>query len=333
METDKLQIIMLKFNDCVYIADPTRTKSYDSYSRITSGYKFDGVDGEGTNFNVWLRLDKEPTMITKNGTTKCINYRYTLIDKSLASDKIPLTLIRDDVIEYDEDNDVIWKSEWKHLQSLYELEYDTITTDDIPVEFEMVDIIIFDNSGYPPSIKYSVNGEYNKPNAWKITNRDVKHQLLDELIFPSPSIHTRPCTVSSEDAYRIIRQYVKNNIDPKWAEITSDYSFCFTVKKKIEFTKPYSIEREIKKSNGKSYRKPKFQTLFSNYRSEVVFEMTSAEDKYKGYTIIPEFVGEDEEDLKQTIDAYLEHLMSVINEPLIDCPCCGGTGVKCENGD
>lgn len=46
----------------------------------------------------------------------------------------------------------------------------------------------------------------------------------------------------------MIRSYVKDNIDKKeQARVTSDYDFCFTVRKLIEL-KPYEIRSEVLKS-------------------------------------------------------------------------------------
>ncbi|MFK5882928.1 MAG: hypothetical protein QM489_01155 [Candidatus Izemoplasma sp.] len=43
-----------------------------------------------------------------------------------------------------------------------------------------------------------------------------------------------PCEISSQDLYNIIRERVKQNINYENAAITSDYDFCFTVKRKLQ---------------------------------------------------------------------------------------------------
>ena len=43
--------------------------------------------------------------------------------------------------------------------------------------------------------------------------------------------------------------------------------------------------------------------------------------------IIKGFTGENQDDLKQKIDAYCEDLIKFINEPIVDCPHCKGRGV------
>jgi hypothetical protein len=56
---------------------------------------------------------------------------------------------------------------------------------------------------------------------------------LERMLTPEFALHERPCSITSKQTYDIVRYYVKENIDPKQAEVTSDYDFCFTVKKKV----------------------------------------------------------------------------------------------------
>ena len=48
----------------------------------------------------------------------------------------------------------------------------------------------------------------------------------------------RRCRLTSQESFDIIRWYIKRNIDPKAAEMTSDYDFCLTVKKLIPLESP-----------------------------------------------------------------------------------------------
>jgi len=79
----------------------------------------------------------------------------------------------------------------------------------------------------------------------------------------------------------------------------------------------------------KKKRKPKYETKVVRFNEVKVFEMTH--EGYKGYTNIEPFQGIGETGLKEYIDTYLNHLISVINEPLKYCPCCEGSGVKLDN--
>src|SRR5690606_15220463 len=117
------------------------------------------------------------------------------------------------------------------------------------------------------------------------------------------------------------------NIDPKYAEITSDYDFCLTVKKKIEIEPE---EYRVNINAAYSRRKPKYETRFNRSRSVEIYK-TSPEG-YQGYPTVDNFTGKDADDLKKNVDNFLEELMKKINEPLVECGCCKGKGVV-ESGD
>ena len=48
---------------------------------------------------------------------------------------------------------------------------------------------------------------------------------------------------------------------------------------------------------------------------------------YQGYTPIQGFEARNEQELKETLDSYLEGLTKQINEPVTECPTCNGCGV------
>jgi hypothetical protein len=54
--------------------------------------------------------------------------------------------------------------------------------------------------------------------------------------------------------------------------------------------------------------------------------MTHEQEKYKGYSVIPEMFANSEAELKEKVDIWLEGLMEIINKPLCQCPHCQGTG-------
>lgn len=54
--------------------------------------------------------------------------------------------------------------------------------------------------------------------------------------------------------------------------------------------------------------------------------MTHTGQNYKGYTPIQPIVANSQQELKDKIDEYLKKLMAYINEPLVECERCGGTG-------
>ena len=66
------------------------------------------------------------------------------------------------------------------------------------------------------------------------------------MLTPEFCIHERPCKLTSKkQMYSIVRNWIKTNINPKCAEITNDYDFCFTVKRKL-YHPAVTIRTEIK---------------------------------------------------------------------------------------
>ena len=153
----------------------------------------------------------------------------------------------------------------------------------------------------------------------------VEFSDLEKMLTPSIALHNRPCNLTSSQTYSIIRAYVKENIDFSHATITSDYDFCFTVKKRVHL-KPYTESRELFKGNGKPYAKPRFKTNKVSFKEVEIFEMTNDKSNHKGYTVIDGFSGDSLEDLITQVKFYLNSLMEVINEPLEECPKCEGHG-------
>ena len=122
----------------------------------------------------------------------------------------------------------------------------------------------------------------------------------------------------------IVKYDFKENIDSKYATITSDYDFCFTVKKKIELFTPEKYELDVSPIKA---RKPRYETRYRKTREHEIFEMTYSPENYKGYTPIKEFEGKDLKDLKHNIEVFCKNLIEKINTPLKDCPHCKGYGV------
>ena len=56
--------------------------------------------------------------------------------------------------------------------------------------------------------------------------------------------------------------------------------------------------------------------------------MTHAQEKYKGYTPIPDMTAESEVALNKKMETWLNTLMEEINKPLAACPYCKGVGFE-----
>jgi hypothetical protein len=298
-----------------------------------STFLFNGKLPEPTFDNKWIFVEatSEPMLIEREVSQPAINHRYELIDKSMSTDKIKEVFPRDVVSEYGEGRyGRQWKKEYAHLESLYELKSDEQPKIKELVDYALDVVLEIDEIKKHKGFSYQVqktNWEHGETNS--LTEKNIRHQIIDRILFPSIVLTSKPCKLDSMQTYKIVRQYIKDNINPKYAEITSDYNFCFTVKKRLEFFEPEKYSVDVNNSifsSGK--RKPKIVERYRKARlTDTIFEMTHAGDKYKGYTIIQGFEGKDQTDLKQKIDFYLENLIEFINKPLVDCPACKGLGV------
>lgn len=278
-----------------------------------------------------VESEKEITSYKEKKSDTTILSHYVLKDADMEIEgKIPLSLLPEDVQQcYDEDLERDVWTNYSSLKSLYEPVFNKVLGGYEEVQFEA-------------ECKGVVEGDISKPIettfrmqkelAWG--NKEVKpiqlekivhYGELDKILTPEFAIHTKPCALTSKQTYDIVRTYIKDHIDPKQACITSDYDFCFTVKKKVVL-KPWVKNTEIEKANGKSYRTPKFKTQTVDHKQVDLFEMTSDQDKYKGYTIIQGFVGNNLEDLVDVMKNYLQDLINYINMPVAECQHCNGTG-------
>ena len=311
----------------------------ESAKFILSYYRFNGLEATATYHSKWKFLKgqtkiKEVTLLVK-GKSEKIGYKLKpeLLEKM--GSVSPHFLSLEDVnetITYDDDGDSYteWENtEYRSLQSMYIAEY-KVSED----SFENVDF----TAKKLGDIEYSINGapenfivkQCSGDFGGKIIDIDLssvcEYSDLERMLVPEFLLHKRPCSLSSLQSYRIIRAYVKENINPKIAEITSDYEFCFDVAKKVKI-KPYVVAHETKKPNGKSYSLPRIKNITYQHKNYQIFEMTYSPKNYNRYTPIPGFKGESLEDLHNNIKDYLDHLMYLINEPLEECPHCEGFGI------
>jgi hypothetical protein len=325
-----LNLIGIKIKQGIYVTDFTKEKvwSYSEYSHYNSciDYLFDGKRPTETFDKYWVLIDKEPEKIQQYKSQPNINYRYELIENEITSQlkDIPKVL-KDDDIEKDQEG--YWIGKYELLRNYYKSVSDKQPDILIDIEFTYKTILELDEVKDFGTFNYKVNYSSHWNNhKTEVNGKNIFHQLIDGIVFPEILISSKPCALNSEDSYAIVRNYVKENINPRYAEITSDYDFCFTVKKKISLID--KIEYSIDVNNswfGKRKRKPKYEKRFRSHRLIEVFNM--APKPYQGYKVINGFMGKDQEDLKNNIDDYCKQLIEFINEPLVDCPHCNGEGV------
>jgi len=310
----------------IYISeDPS-----SNYDTKLGQYLFDGKPPDKTAHRNWVKIPYKPVKISHIEKQPNINYRYRLIDESFLSPTVPLEFKREDIATYDSDDYLwTWHDQYKHLQSLYKIIFDTQPDKEIEDEFEWIDLFTLSSEIAEPSkMEYKVQRtQWSHEGTTYIGNESVEHQLLDKIIFPKPILYQKPCKFSSQDTFNIVRQHIKDNINPKIAVITSDYNFCFTVKKRVPLAKPYKYRVDINNPlfSGRK-RKPKMVERTQTDIQKECFEMTWSPENYKGYTAIQPFEAETEDALKELIDNYLNDLMNMINEPMKECPTCEGIG-------
>ena len=304
------------------IAIATDIGQYYLYSKWNQLYRaiINGLPVVKSFCDEWYVSQGKPEIIQITLPVETVNRRYELTDATLRSDKILLIYAEDTVTYYNDDTYCReWRDEYIGLQSLYKLKWDTLPQQLQEIKFTL-DTIMRIKDIDCELLSYSID---NGGQIVNLTEKDVQYQLLDRLIFPSPVLPQMLCKYNSKQSYDIVRQYIKIHINLEYAEITSDYNFCFTVKKRLLLTEPEIYHVDV--NFGK--RKPKLEKRYRKHRLVEIFEMTYSPENYKGYTPIQEFVGDNLIDLRSKIDVYCEELITFINQPLTDCPSCDGFGV------
>ena len=261
---------------------------------------------------------------------------FDLVQTHLECDKIPKHIpLRDVEEEWDDDaEDYKWTGKCAGLRELYSPAY--IYTDggeeEVFPEITYKDELTISNWKSPVEMKVKVQQEGSYGNT-KIVETDLSRIAtfsdLDRMLVPEFMLPERPCSLSSQQVYKIIRAHVIANIDGKVAKIDSNYDFCFSVQK-IVSTAPYEYKRETLTSKGNSYKPPRFSKETLSTKKARIFEMTwHGADKGKGYgdyTCIDAWKGESLEDLHNNIKQFLDELMHVINSPAHECKECNGCG-------
>lgn len=313
-----LTILCVKTDKGCFISDCTATTGYDyNYHRTTlDKLLFDGKNPTGTYYPNWFYIENYPKTIQKEMSGDIINKRYELVDESLASEKMPK------VIPYEEANN--YNS--NVIGSLYAYMYDQTPPYIKDVECDIQVVCEIEGYNFPPKFEYkAIERQSWSDGQYTIKNTNIHHQLLDKMIFPAVLLHERPCKLSSKQMYDITRQYILEHIDNSVAKITSNYDFCFTVKKLIPLIEPETIRYQNIFAKTKRERS-KIHTTVKKYIEKEIFEMTHDQRRYDNYSVIPEMCADNETELKEKVDTWLESLIEIINKPLCQCPHCQGTG-------
>ena len=286
-----------------------------------------GKKGRDTHLSKWsfflgvTRITQVEKKITGKNVPQC----WVLSDESLFNEgKIPMQLPLDDLYSDYEDG---FSGKMASLGSLYEVKYEREPDKLENMEFTILEELRYDVDEHNPPIDFKTLkiGVSTYDRSMDRKCQAPKTSTMDQLLFPGVIQQHRPCFFSSEETYNIIRWYIRQNIDLEQAKFHIDANNFLKVMKKVK-KEPIYWKTEIKRVNGRSYARPRFTNHTSSHDLVEVFEMTHAARPYDGYTTIKGFSGDNQEDLKAKIDAYLEELMLVINTPAKRCESCAGVG-------
>lgn len=334
----KLQV--LKAENGIYVSSSQTTYSGRAdLSLYMYQYNHDNSKIQDTFLTYWKYIEGDETVysVKKKKPTNYINVRWELIDKEDNELNLPEVLKPEDVCEWWDDDDEVYDhvigkdSKYYKFRTFYSREKDVAPDEyeDVEFEVEMLGTLSCENVNNFSDMQVVVGktGYSHRTPGSDITSdlsRIVSYSEIEKMLIPDLAMHNRPCSVDKDTTYKIIRNYVNDHIDGKYARVTSNYDFCFTVKKRVRL-EPYTYQTEIKKSNGRSYARPKFKTHKVSFREVEVFEMCPSK-AYQKYTSIEGFKGNSLTDLAENIKLYLDELMEVINAPVHECSVCKGVG-------
>lgn len=284
--------------------------------------------------NGWYHFEGELKDFKKLNPPKKEQTGWKLLNPELASDKIPLTLSMEQLKQvWDSDEDeYTYHGTYSSLASLYQADYTELPAEIVPVEVEVTKLrdLHVENYNIPSSMKVQlVDGNYGGKAQVVDLSTIAVFSDIERMLTPDFLLHTRPCSLTSQQVYKIIRAHVLNNIDGKVARVTSNYDFCFTVEKVIE-TKPYRTKQEQLTRAGRSYKPPRFVSGTKNTKTQKIFEMTWTGAHqgrgYGDYTCIEGWKASSLQELYDNMKQYLADLMEEINKPVVECQHCNGLG-------
>lgn len=290
-----IKLMIIKTVSKVLVSDNIKGEGY-FHTKLKELY-FDGELPKVTFKSDWFEIGDTPKVVQKKKPERRINQRFELKEGFNETELTPKVI---NEAYLDED------SGYYEVKGLYNFKYETEEAGFEDVEFEI-------------HLIEEIDGEF------EITTNQYSPQynLLDKIQTHPALLELKPCKLSKEETYGIIRSHIKANINPKYARVSSDYDFCLSVEKVLELHQPEAYLVDVNASYSR--RKPKHETRYKTSRTMKVYE--AAPKSYQSYPIVKEFEGNSLEDLKNNIAIFLENLMDKINEPIKDCEACKGRGV------
>lgn len=315
-----------------FSADTGYYNSLDSF--IVNGIEGKYIPKYGS---YWL-VKADELKFQRKVAEKKIHSGWRLKNKNLESAILPLNLQKHAIVAVDTMNDDCdedsYIGEFGEYASLYEKTYESLpaSIEDVEVNLVYLGELQIENLAKPEETKVKMTeGNYGGQVREVDLSSIVRYDDLVKIVVPDFMLHNHPCSLTSEQVYKIVRAYVKENINGKFAQISSDYDFCFSVIKVYTTAKPVNVRQELKKPNGRSYATPRFTTMVASTAKQQIFEMTwkgynGRAEGYNGYTPVAPWKADSLADMKEQIRVYLENLMQVLNAEVKECNCCSGTG-------
>jgi len=297
MEEQKNEYVLqaiVKSEDCVYV----KGIKCDFYTNTInlSYFLIDDCVPVKTNEQRWFRVNSIPKSLKIKGSDKSTNYRFTLKNGITPSALLP---------EKIESEGSSIPEEYENVAGCYKMECDTI-----PGEWE--------ERPFTLEIIYKSNDF-----EWLKTVYPHQHFLLDQIECPSDLLDSiKPCIADRKQMYTFIRDYIKKNINPKVASITSDYDFVFTVARDVKLYEPIHTER-----NAGTSKRPKWVNDIKDKKTIMIYSITTEASYLKGGCHYPDpVIGKNAKDLDEKINKTLEEIMKEINKEFCECPTCKGWG-------
>jgi hypothetical protein len=297
----------------IYVTDKPESKSYDR--TCLKNLIVNGQPLKPTFHENWFVTEELPFSVAKV-EAKVVNQRFELEDPETFPN-LQLVYAYGDVHEgEDDDGNEYFTHEFEKIKALYIYKSDRLESV-VPVEFEVVELASVNL--VPGVVPFS----YKVGETYSITERQVKYPVLTQITVPNILHPATPCSLNAKDTFDIIRHHVKQHINLDVAKISSDHDFCFAVTKLIERYEPEKYVVNVNQFHKR--RQPKYETRYRKDREIKILAIAPA--PRDGYTVVEEFSADTQAELAEAIDQYLEDLMTMINEPLVDCPYCKGMGV------
>lgn len=299
-------------------------------------YRINGVEGKALWVKRWYSfaginpIDPETVKVEYLASPRTYKDKYVLKDKTLANDKIPEevpveALAREAYTDKYGDYDERYTTEFGEKYGyLYEEHYGQLPAEwvDITDKSQFFDKgLLVGDLTEPPSLKIEVRKKdrYTDVVQEVDVSEYVQYAEIYQAVSPEIALHKYPCFISGRGLYNLARAHVRRHIDPKVSQITSDYDFHFCVHKTVPLHTP--IKKEILKSEGKSYARPRYR--YENTKTLKIYDIGTEK---KWGKVLDDVHGDNMEDLLNKIKDYLDNLIAYINEPITECPHCDGYG-------